>query len=347
MPDTARVLYIDDDEGLGRLIRRALAPQSIDVVHVATGDDGLKLLADGSYDAVALDHDLVHETGLDVIAEMKRRDIEVPVIYLTGSEDARVAVAALKAGAVDYVWKDVHGHYRELLAQSVKAAIEQRRLKRETEAAHRAVREARDRAELLLGEVNHRVANSLALVGSLARLQANALQDEAARNALQEMQARIMAVANVHRRLYTSSDVRFVDMTSYLASLIDDLTAVLVNARQQRAISAHVDKGVHMPTDKTVSLGVIVTELVTNACKYAYRGDEPGEVRVILRRTESGSLCLMVEDDGKGWTGDGQVEGTGLGSQVVRAMASMLDSTVIYDAGHRGTRASIEFTLPT
>ena len=93
MPDTARVLYIDDDEGLGRLIRRALAPQSIDVVHVATGDDGLKLLADGSYDAVALDHDLVHETGLDVIAEMKRRDIEVPVIFLTGSEDARVAVA--------------------------------------------------------------------------------------------------------------------------------------------------------------------------------------------------------------------------------------------------------------
>ena len=78
-------------------------------------------------------------TGLLGCAEAVRKGllakgIDVPVIYLTGSEDARVAVAALKAGAVDYVWKDVHGHYRELLAQSVKAAIEQRRLKREAEA---------------------------------------------------------------------------------------------------------------------------------------------------------------------------------------------------------------------
>jgi two-component sensor histidine kinase len=346
MPDTARVLYIDDDEGLGRLIRRALSPQSIDVFHVATGSDGLKLLADGSYDAVALDHDLIHQTGLDVIAEMKRRGLDVPVIYLTGSEDARVAVAALKAGAVDYVWKDVHGHYRELLAQSVKSAIEQRRLKREAEAAQQAVREARDRAELLLGEVNHRVANSLALVGSLARLQANTLQDQVARNALQEMQARIMAVANVHRRLYTSSDVRFVDMAAYLDSLVGDLTAVLVTAQKHRTITARVDEGVRMPTDKTVSLGVIVTELVTNACKYAYRTDEPGEVRVTLRRLASGALCLVVEDDGKGWAGKGPIKGTGLGTDVVRAMASMLGSEVVYDPSHRGTRASIEFTLP-
>lgn len=345
MPDAARLLYIDDDEGLGRLIRRALAAQSIDVLHVATGNEGLNLLADGSYDAVALDHDLIHETGLDVIAEMRRRGIEVPVIYLTGSEDARVAVAALKAGAVDYVWKDVHGHYRELLAQSIKAAMEQRRLKREAEAALQAVREARDRAELLLGEVNHRVANSLALVGSLARLQANTLQDEAAQSALQAMQARIMAVANVHRRLYTSADVRFVDMGAYLTSLVGDLTAVLVS-EPQRTITAHVDPGVRMPTDKTVSLGVIVTELVTNACKYAYGSGEPGEVRVILRRLESGALCLTVEDDGKGWRGEGPAQGTGLGTDVVRAMASMLGSEVVYDPDHRGTRASIEFTLP-
>lgn len=346
MPDTARILYIDDDAGLGRLIQRALAPQSIDVFHVATGAEGLKLLADGSYDAVALDHNLIHETGLDVIAEMRRRGIDVPVVYLTGSEDARVAVAALKAGAADYVWKDVQGHYRELLAQSVKTAIEQRRLKREAEAAQQAVREARDRAELLLGEVNHRVANSLALVGSLARLQANSLQDQAARNALQEMQARILAVANVHRRLYTSSDVRFVDMGSYLDSLIGDLKAVLINTEQRRTITAHVDEGVRMPTDKTVSLGVIVTELVTNACKYAYRSDEPGEVRVTLRGADAGTLRLVVEDDGKGWTGTGPIEGTGLGTDVVRAMASMLGSEVVYDPNHRGTRASVEFTLP-
>lgn len=347
MPEAVRILYIDDDAGLGRLVQRSLAPEGMEVISVTTGKDALARLAAERFDAVALDHDLITETGLDVMSRMAADGIGLPVVYVTGSQDARVAVAALKAGAVDYVWKDVDGHYRELLAQAVKAAIEQQRLKREAEAAQQAVREARDRAQVLLGEVNHRVANSLALVGSLAHMQARTLSDETARNALQEMHARILAVANVHRRLYTSPDVRFVDMGAYLDALVSDLSAVLIGGEQNRKIVAQVDDGLKIPTDKTVSLGVIVTELVTNACKYAYGSEAPGEVRVTLRRTKTGGLSLVVEDDGKGWTGKGEIEGTGLGSDVIRAMASMLDSEVVYDPDRPGTRASIEFSVGT
>ena len=109
----------------------------------------------------------------------------------------------------------------------IRSALAQDKLRRDKERADREIREARDRAELLLSEVNHRVANSLALVSSLARLQAKGVADESARLALHEMQARIAAIAGVHRRLYTSPDVRSVDMDIYLASLVRELGAAM------------------------------------------------------------------------------------------------------------------------
>ena len=97
--------------------------------------------------------------------------------------------------------------------------------------------------------------------------------------------------------------------------------------------------------DKAVSLGVIVTELVTNAYKYAYRYNVRGEIRVSLGRVADGRLSLVVEDDGIGWTGVGTPQGSGLGSRIVKAMASNLRSTVIYDTARSGTRAVLEFTV--
>ena len=166
---------------------------------MVSGEEALARLKAGGYDLVALDHNLVNELGLDLIPRIRALPDAPPIIYVTGSEDARIAVAALKAGAVDYVWKDVQGHYRELLGQSIKAALEQEKLRRESEVAQREIRTARDRAETLLREVNHRVANSLAIVTTFVQMQANAISDPEARDMLRETQARIAAIAAVNR----------------------------------------------------------------------------------------------------------------------------------------------------
>ncbi len=93
-----------------------------------------------------------------------------------------------------------------------------------------------------------------------------------------------------------------------------------------------------------MSLGVVVTELVTNAVKYAYAPGQGGEIRVILRTGADGRALLTVEDDGPGM-GEGKPKGTGLGGKIISAMASGLRSAVEFDHAHKGVRARLAFDL--
>ena len=341
---SARILYIDDDPGLGRLVQRSLTARGHTVELVTDGESGLMRLTQGGIDLVALDHHMPGQSGLDLLPKIRALPNPPPVIYVTGSEDSRVAVAALKAGAVDYVWKDVQGQFRELLGEAVDTALRQEELRRAKERAEAAVREARDRAEMLLREVNHRVANSLALVAALTHMQTAAVSDPAAKAALLEMQARISAIAGIHRRLYTSDDVEAVELDAYLASLVEELQVSMRASGRDHAIRLSAEP-VRLATDKAVSLGVVVTELVTNAYKYAYPPEMRGEIRVAIGRADAGGLMLIVEDDGVGWSGEGKPRGTGLGSRIVRAMATNLHSALIYGTGTGGTRAMLSFQV--
>src|SRR5262249_22214669 len=218
------------------------------------------------------------------------------------------------------------------------------RMQREHERAEREIREAKERAEILLHEVNHRVANSLALVAALVGMQAKAISDPSARGALGEIQGRISAIAGVHRRLYTSQDVRSVEISDYLASLLRDLEATLKEAGHPSNVHLSAEP-THVPTDKAVSIGVVVTELVTNAFKYAYPGDTGGEIRVRFHKVAGRKVNLTVEDDGVGWRGDGPVRGTGVGTRIVTALARGLGSHATYLAVDVGCRVSLDFDV--
>lgn len=338
-----RLLYIDDDRGLARLVQKELSRHGYEVICAHDGDEGLAHLNDQVFDVIALDHYMPGRDGIDVLPDILAREAPPPVVYVTGAQEGRLAVAALRAGAADYVIKDVSEDFTSLLRSALEDALLRRRLERENAAAQEQVARARDRAEALLKEVNHRVGNSLQLVSTFIALQSRQVGDDA-RIALKEAQARIDAVAQVHRRLYTSDDMTGVALDEYLAGLIAELEASL--AAEETAPRIVLDaQPLRASVDQAVNLGVVVTELVTNAVKYAYGADRPGgEIRVRLALEDAGQALLTVEDDGPG-LGDGTIKGTGLGGKIVSAMASGLGSALRYDPSHKGVRAVLGFAL--
>ena len=201
---------------------------------------------------------------------------------------------------------------------------------------------ARERAEVLLAEVNHRVANSLQLVGVLVRTQVRSVTDTAARDALLETQSRINAISLIHKCLYTSGDVTNVALNEYLGAMLSNFETVM-KTEGHTAILKYDLEPISLRTDASVNLGVAVQELVTNAFKYAYPEDNPGEVRVRLKRLEDGKAELTVEDDGVGIAPNAKSAGTGVGSKIIRSMASALRTQVEYINRAPGTAARLVF----
>jgi two-component sensor histidine kinase len=333
------VLYIDDDAGIRRLAARALERRGYRMTVAETGAEGVVKAAAERFDLIAVDHYMPGMDGLETLEALRRLPDPPPVVYVTGSEEGRIAVAALKAGAADYVVKTVGEDFFDLLDASFDQVRARSLLERDKASAEADLRASNARLEALLGEVNHRVANSLQLVSAMVRLQATALTDPSAREALEDTQRRIQAIAQVHRRLYTSNDVENVDMQEYLGALVDELAETWSTDALPRALTL-VAEPIRLPTDRAVSLGVIVTELVTNACKYAYP-TSGGEVRVVLRRIDDDIVLLAVEDDGCGIPEDAVPRGTGLGTKLIRAMAQSLQTIVEYDPTHTGVRATL------
>ena len=346
MPDrspTIRLLYVDDDVALVRYIQKALARRGFDVTHAQTREEALAHINAGCADVVALDHHLPEGTGLDLLAVLAAIEGAPAVVYVTGSSETQVAVAALKAGASDFVAKTVDADFLVLLESALQQAVRQSRLRSQKEAAEREVRLARDRAEMLLGEVNHRVANSLSLVGSIINLQSKAVCSPEARSALSEAQARIYAISLVHKHLYNSGDVRYVDLEDYLSGLLEQLqTSMQADGFGTKLTYQLVP--VQLRTDASISLGIIVAEWVTNAFKYAYPAGG-GEVRIKLARLDDGIGELTVVDEGVGRARGATPLGTGLGTRIVRATAQGMRADVDYVDVPVGTIARIRFPL--
>ena len=347
MPDRGvppvRVLYVDDDFALVRLVQKSLGRRGYEVVHANDGQEAFARARSENFDVIALDHYLATGTGLEILADLSAVETGPPIVYVTGSAEMNVAVAALTRGASDFVPKTVGDDFVTLLDTAFARAVAKSRLRLQKEAAEREVRAARDRAEVLLAEVNHRVANSLSVVASLVGLQEKNAKDEAARIALGETKARIYAIALVHKSLYTSGDVRFVALDEYLRGLVGHLETSMRNQGHGASIKTNLDP-VRLKTDASVSLGVIVTEWITNALKYAYP-DGSGEIRVQLRTSPVGLAELVIEDDGVGRALAKAPQGTGLGTRIVNAMAVAMGADVEYIDLTPGTRAKLTFPV--
>lgn len=190
--------------------------------------------------------------------------------------------------------------------------------------------------DYLIKEVNHRIQNSLQLVAAFLSMQARAEGNEDLTRSLAEAQRRLSAVALVHRRLYSDDNVETVDLARYLDELVGEMKTSM---GPEWAEHISVDLApILIPTDAAVNIGLILTELVINANKYAY-GGAPGPVAISLEQHRN-RLRLIVADHGYGKAGTR----SGFGTRMMSAMVERLGGTLDEANNRPGLR--VIFTAP-
>ncbi len=150
---------------------------------------------------------------------------------------------------------------------------------------------------------------------------------------------RVAAVAQVHRRLYTSHDLKSVLLNQYLEALLEDLRRSAEGNRMSRLTLKSAP--IEIDPDRAVAIGIIVNELVMNAVKYAYP-DGAGPIHVNLAAAND-DMVLSIADNGVGDNARRDPRSTGMGQRIVAAMASKLSASVERDPDHAGTKIVIRF----
>ena len=203
----------------------------------------------------------------------------------------------------------------------------------ERERHERNLKTALQRHQFLIGEMNHRVKNSLALVASMLRLQAREDSDPAFAEQLEDATLRVGAIARVHEQLYQTSDVERFDVGRYIEAICKDLGASFA----QCEIFVEAQPGIIISTDRAISSALIVNELVSNAAKHAYHGLGAGRVWVKVAATGVDSFSIAVRDEGDGVPEDFEFgKGKGLGARMIRALAQQLNASLEVVARHPG-----------
>lgn len=192
--------------------------------------------------------------------------------------------------------------------------------------------------DILLQEIQHRVANSLQIIASVLMQSARRVQSEEARGHLQNAHHRVMSIAALQRQLSLSTG-GMIELRTYFTQLCQSLGASMIADPHRLEIQVTVDDSA-VEADVSVSLGLIVTELVINALKHAFPDERSGKI-LIDYRSEDSTWTLCVVDDGVGMPTGSKAPRAGLGTGIVEALAKNLGSEIeLSDAGP-GTAVTI------
>jgi two-component sensor histidine kinase len=195
---------------------------------------------------------------------------------------------------------------------------------------------------LMFQELQHRVANNMAFVSSLLRLQKRKVMaaPEMAAEALDEASARLNTMARIHRRLYDPASVE-LPVGQYLKDICSDL----LEATDARNIVVLVDMpAVRLDISRLMILSLLVAEVVTNSLKHAFEDQQNGTIALTLEQLDSEKMALTIRDDGRGMPEVPQPTRalSGLGTTIIQGLATQLEGELSV-VGGRGTTTRLVF----
>lgn len=195
----------------------------------------------------------------------------------------------------------------------------------ELELQNKEILEQHKHLQLLIKEIHHRVKNNLQIISSLMSLQERSVKDKDVIAVLNESKRRVEAIALIHQKLYQNENEYQVDFKSYLEEIMSSQR--LINQDVQCDVKSDE---IMLDLDTAVPLGLIISEMITNALKHAFHKIEKPELTVYLKQNEN-NCELIVEDNGIGLPEDFDIKNNdSLGFEIITALADQIDATIEY-----------------
>jgi two-component sensor histidine kinase len=195
--------------------------------------------------------------------------------------------------------------------------------------------------DVLLGEIQHRIGNSLQIIANIIMSKAKAVESEETRRHLSDAHNRVVSIAAVQQHLHLSAASGSIDLMPYLTRLCEAISNAMIGDDRSITLKVCGDGG-RATNRKAESLGLIVTELVINSLKHAFNEDSRDARITIAYEVFGKNWKLVVVDNGIGKSDGvfGQPK-SGLGTSIVSALASQLDAQVVTVSGPQGTTVSV------
>jgi len=199
--------------------------------------------------------------------------------------------------------------------------------------------------EVLLAELHHRVKNNLAIISGLLNLQEEASENEEAKQVLSDSKTRIMSMALVHKMLYENVELKSINLGKYASELVNEL---LYSYNLLKAVKVNEDfDSISIPVSKSIPLGLVLNEVVTNCIKYTYKPcKELNGIFDISIKLKEDQVTLIMKDNGNGFPKDFNIESDShsLGIYLIKTLAEQIDASVLF-SNDNGAKIELKFAL--
>ena len=206
------------------------------------------------------------------------------------------------------------------------------------------IADALEEKKVLLQEIHHRVKNNLAVIISLLKLQSLNIEDEGIIAIFQDSEHRIRAMSLVHEMLYKTKDLSHIDFGSYIETLTQTMLRTYIVS--PAIVKVKIDiKDIQLNTDSSITIGLVINELVSNAMKHAFPGGRSGEMSITMKKIDSeNNYEILIKDNGVGMPEGIDIRNTDtLGLKMVTNMVERQLSGSIEMKSEGGTEYKIRF----